>query len=91
MDTINVIAASMGMDSAEAEQLSTDLVQCIASFCSELDAVAIPGFGTLQPVKSDETVSTDLSTGRRILMPPCIHTDFKCSVVLRKRLNDSKQ
>ncbi len=91
MDTTKIIAAGMGMEAAEAEQLTADLVQCISAFCGELDAVAIPGFGTLQPVKSDETISTDLSSGRRILMPPCIQIDFKCSVVLRKRLNDSRK
>lgn len=54
---------------------------------SELDSIAIPGFGTFATVKTDESIVTDPETGRRTLMPPSIRMCFQPSVVLRKKMS----
>lgn len=54
---------------------------------SELDSIAIPGFGTFATVKTDESIVTDSESGRRTLMPPSIKMIFQPSVVLRKKMS----
>ena len=54
---------------------------------TELDAVAIPGFGTFATVKTDESIVTDPASGRRTLMPPSIRMSFQPSVVLSKKMS----
>ena len=53
---------------------------------SELDSIAIPGFGTFATVKTDESIVTDAESGRRTLVPPSIRMIFQPSVVLRKKM-----
>lgn len=62
------------------------LSEAICDYCSGLDQVAIPGFGNFTPVKTDECIDVDRSTGRRVILPPEISVVFKTSVVLRKRI-----
>lgn len=57
----------------------------IVDILAEGNSVAIPGFGTFSPEKTDEYVKAD-DSGRRLLMPPAIIVNFKPSVVLRNRL-----
>ncbi|MBO4995522.1 MAG: HU family DNA-binding protein [Muribaculaceae bacterium] len=81
------LANAMGLESSKIDVLTQALSQTIEGFCADLDAVAIPGFGTFQPVKTNEKLEEDPSTGKRILLPPAICIEFKSSVVLRKQLN----
>lgn len=88
MDTKELISR-LSMESgqtAEEIYLKVDTLSSILrNFCKELDAVAVPGFGTFQPVKEDEIVVTG-SDGSRTLLPPAIEVKFKSSVILRKAL-----
>lgn len=54
---------------------------------SELDSIAIPGFGTFATVKTGESIVIDKESGRRTLMPPNIRMSFQPSVVLRKKMS----
>lgn len=88
MDTKELISR-LSMESGQtAEEISLKvdtLSSILRNFCKELDAVAVPGFGTFQPVKEDEIVVTG-SDGSRTLLPPAIEVKFKSSVILRKAL-----
>lgn len=42
----------------------------------DLNRVALPSLGSFRGVKRDETVVRDLSTGRRLLLPPAIEIEF---------------
>lgn len=53
-----------------------------------MDSIAIPGFGTFEPVKEDERIQNDLSTGKRLLLPPEITVQFKSSALLRRKISD---
>lgn len=82
---INHLAKRLDRDPKTIGPLVEALASTIVDICSEMDSVAIPGFGTFQPVKQLERTETD-SNGRRLLLPPSITLTFKESVVLRKKL-----
>lgn len=55
---------------------------------SNLDSVAIPGFGELEVQKNEEKISVDAISGKRILYPPCVEVKFKNSSLLKKKLSE---
>lgn len=86
---VGTIAKKMGRESRDINALIEGLAQVMKERCGELDAVAIPGFGTFEPIKEDEKIVPDLVTHKRIMMPPAITLTFKPSALLRKRINES--
>ncbi len=74
----------MGIDSNTAKQLESAMISNMLEFCCELDAVAIPGFGTFTPEKNDERIVTD-ANGKSFLLPPSIELKWRPSVMLRKQ------
>lgn len=80
------LARQLGIEVDRAAELTAALADTIRETCAELDSAAIPGFGTFQGVKTEECISTDPVTGKRVLMPPSITLHFAPSVVLRKKL-----
>ncbi len=85
---VNQLAKKMGRSSSDINAFIEGLAAVIKERCGELDTIAIPGFGNFEPVKEDEQITTDLVTGKRILMPPAITLHFRPSALLRKRLAD---
>lgn len=82
--TFNVrLAKRLEIDNATATSLSDTLISLLCGLAGNLDTVAIPGFGTFTPVKTDEYVSTD-AEGNRTLMPPSIKLTFKPGSRLKK-------
>lgn len=81
------LAKTINRTTDETATLTDALGKLMAEIGSELDSVAIPGFGTFTSVKTDECVITDESTGKRTLMPPSIKMQFQPSIVLRKKLS----
>lgn len=78
------LARRIGRDRKATETLIAALSQALRQHCSELDRVAIPAFGTFEPVKHDEKIVTDRSTGHRIMLPPEVELTFKPASKLRK-------
>lgn len=62
------------------------LIDIIATESEAGKSVAIPGFGTFSPLKKEEELSTDLSTGETLLLPPTVSLEFMSSNILSKRL-----
>ncbi len=85
MELIQRLSSSTGLSSEKTEALLNGFVKTLVDSTIEGDAVAIPGFGTFQPKKIEEHISTDSSAGKRYLIPPEIKVEFKSSVVLRKK------
>lgn len=56
---------------------------------SELNTIAIPGFGEFSPLKIEEQISYDKNTGKRMLYPPKICVEFKQSALVRKKIANS--
>jgi len=84
------MAKRCGRDAKEISALLTALTVAIREGCADLDQVAIPGFGAFDPEKHEEHISTDLSTGKQMLLPPEITVKFNPSALLRKKVADSK-
>ena len=72
----------------DVDALTDGLALIIRESCAELDNVAIPTFGTFVPVKHKEEVVNDLSTGRKLLVPPEITLEFHPGSMLQKRLRN---
>lgn len=86
---VGTVAKKMGRDSRDINALIDGLAQVLKERCGELDSVAIPGFGTFEPIKEDEKIVPDLVSRKRIMMPPAITLNFKPSALLRKRINET--
>lgn len=81
------ISEQTGRTEADVDALTEGLSLILQQTGVELDAVAVPTFGTFRPVKHKETISEDLSTGKRMLLPPEIVMDFEPSASLLRRIN----
>lgn len=79
------MAAELGVDAEECKKLEAAMVNVLLNCSCNLDAVAIPGFGTFTPEKSDERIVSD-SEGRRFLLPPSVEIRWRASVMLRKNV-----
>lgn len=86
MKLTSELANKIGRDKKQTEALLQALAQAIGQHCSDGDTVAIPGLGNFQTEKHDEEIITDLTTGRRMLLPPEIRLTFRAAGKLRKLL-----
>lgn len=72
----------------EAQRLQTAFIGALSQSLENGDSVAIPGFGTFTPSKTDESV-IEHPSGKKMLVPPHISLTFSESVVLRKLVKSS--
>lgn len=77
------MASAMGIEQSSCKEIETAMVGTLLDYCSNLEAVAIPGFGTFMPIKSDERIVKD-AEGKSFLLPPSIELKWRPSVMLRK-------
>ncbi len=81
------LSEKTGRTTADIDALTEGLAMILKQTGSDLDSVAIPTFGTFKGVKHDETVSEDLATGKRMLLPPEIVMEFEPGASLLRRIN----
>ena len=86
---ISKLAKKTNLDSKRTAQLSLELAQVIAEYCSQNESVALPGFGTFVSLKQDEHIETDKENGTKTLMPPSITVYFKPGTRLKKAVSKS--
>ena len=77
-----------GRTASDIDALTEGLAIILRDSCAELDSVAIPTFGTFKAVKHKEEISRDLSSGKRMLLPPEIKIEFQPGGLLQKRLRN---
>lgn len=87
---INRLAKRMNTDHKSASAMSAMLCELITARATELDNIALPGFGTFVPVKSDERIGED-ENGARCLFPPSIVLTFTPGSRLKKSVNNSAE
>lgn len=87
---VDRLAKSLKRDKNDINKLVEALSNVVTERCSELDSIVVPGFGTIEAVKHNESVETDRKSGKRMLLPPHIVMNFVGSNVLKKQLNQSK-
>ncbi len=85
---VNELSKSMGRDAKDIAALLDGITAIMREKLSAMDSIAIPGFGTFEPVKEDERIQNDLSPGKRLLLPPEITVQFKSSALLRRKISD---
>lgn len=64
------------------------LADCLGECGSNLDSVAISGFGVFEARKRAERVAVHPASGKRLLIPPKIVFNFKSSTGLKQRINN---
>ncbi|MCM1076442.1 MAG: HU family DNA-binding protein [Bacteroides sp.] len=84
---ITRLSKRLNREASEVSTLIEGLCVVVRETGTELDSIAIPGFGTFKSVKDEEKVITDESTGKRTLYPPVVTLEFQPSIVLRKKLD----
>lgn len=82
------LAKKMNKEVKDVSALLEGMSQVIKENLSNLDTIAIPGFGEFEAIKEDESIITDHSTGKRLLLPPQVTISFKLSTIMKKRLNE---
>lgn len=85
---IESLAKRMQRDKKDIEVLLGAFVTSIQEYLYETDSVQLPGFGTFSSRKEDEKITTDLSTGRKILLPPAVTMQFAPSAILKRKIAD---
>jgi nucleoid DNA-binding protein len=71
-------------DAKTATGMADALTDLLRNHLAQLDTIAIPGFGTFIPAKTDEYIATDSVTGKRSLMPPAVSITFRAGSRLKK-------
>ena len=82
-----ILAERTGRSAEDVDALVEGLSVVLQQCGSELHSVAVPTFGTFTTVKHDEEIRQDLSTGKRMLLPPEIVMEFTPGATLLRRLN----
>jgi len=72
------------MDTKRTGAIAETLKDIIIHSLTNMDDVAIPGFGTFNAIKTDEYVAVDSATGQRMLMPPCVKASLRVGSGLKK-------
>lgn len=85
---VNALAKSLGRDSKDISALIEGLAATMRDNLADMNTIALPGFGEFEPVKEDERIITDLSTGKEMLMPPNITVKFNPSAILRRKISE---
>lgn len=87
---INIIARKMNIEAATTEKLMEGFAAVIARECGEENRIALPQFGSFVGVKHDETVVNDLTTGKRLLLPPSIELEFHPGGRLKNGISEGR-
>lgn len=87
----DLLSRRTGLPRKDVSSLLEGFVGAVSDACSEMDSVALPGFGTFEPKKRNERVMAMPSTGKRMLMPPKIVVGFKPSAMLKNRLRGKEE
>ncbi len=80
------LARRTKLNSKEAQQKVSFLVQEITERLCDEDAIMISNFGTFETKKRLERVLVSPSTGQRMLVPPKIVVGFKLSNTLKGKI-----
>ena len=89
MDSQNIIqniASAIDQSTASVENMLRAFAKILSDGASTLTSVAVPSFGSFVPVKYEEEIRPDLSSGKKMLFPPAIVIEFHPATSLRKKL-----
>ncbi len=84
-----LLIKSLGIEAKECSEYCTALINIISDELESGNSIAIPAFGQFSPTKHDEEVITDLSNGKRMLLPPNVSIEFYPGSILLKHLRQN--
>ncbi len=87
---VNSVAKTLNREPKDISALLKGLTTVMTEHLCEMNTVAIPGFGEFEPIKHEEEIQPDLSTGKLMLLPPTITIEFNPSSLLKRKLNDAR-
>jgi len=93
MDTktlVDAVAKKLNRDPKDISALLSGMTTVIKERLCEMNTVAIPGFGEFEPIKHEEEIQPDLSTGKLMLLPPAITVEFHPSSLLKRKLTEAQ-
>ena len=77
------LQSRLGKDKGEIDSYMSAFLQILKERCSQMDTVAIQGFGLFEPKKK---VVVNPSTGKRMLVPPKMILSFKPGSAIKTKL-----
>lgn len=87
-ELVAIISKNTSIEEKDVSLLLDGFIQTLREKFSNLDSIAIPGFGEFIAFKEDEIISLDYTSGKRYLLPPQVGIKFTCSSLLKKKMVD---
>lgn len=78
------LAKNLKRSKKDVNDLVAALCRVVEERCGELDTIAVPGFGNLAGIKSDEHVVSNNDSAT--LIPPKVTLQFEVSNILKNKL-----
>ena len=88
-DFITELAEKMGYSTDDTQRMVDIVVETMADYFQEDEAVLIPTFGTFEVKKKMERIMVNPSTGQRMLVPPKLVLGFKPSTVWKEKVKNN--
>lgn len=85
---IKELSKRLNRDEKDVNSLLNGFTNVLKDSLSNLDNIAIPGFGEFEALRKEEYISVDDATGKKVLYPPCIEVNFNASSLLKKKMID---
>ena len=85
---IKELSKRLNRDEKDVNSLLSGFTNVLKDSLSNLDIIAIPGFGEFEALRKEEYISVDDATGKKVLYPPCIEVNFNASTLLKKKMID---
>ena len=85
---IDALQRRLGMDAVGVEEMVSGFCRIVTERCAQMDVVSIQGLGSFEGRKKMERISTNPSTGKRMLIPPKIVMVFRPNGAIRNRLKE---
>lgn len=87
---IDTLSKQLDISRETVGSLLEGLTNVVGDCASELDSVALAGFGTFEPRKRLERVALHPASGKRLLVPPKIVLSFKPSASLKQKIKNGE-
>ena len=85
---IKELSKRLNRDEKDVNSLLSGFTNVLKDSLSNLDIIAIPGFGEFEALRKEEYISVDDATEKKVLYPPCIEVNFNASSLLKKKMID---
>lgn len=83
------LGEALNVEPKQVESMLDALAKVIAESAETTANVTIPSFGTFGPVKYNEEIKPDETTGKDMIFPPKIELEFQPAASLRLKLQKS--